>query len=176
MNRTIQKFQKLAERAELHKGTLASTEKYRKLCQNEPDVANIGSIIEGFDRALRLRPGDLIIFEYFAKTNLKLPYWDRYPLVLVTGVNKDGWEGYNLHYLHPRIRSRLTYESKKGISSIAGNELTRPAFKKYLQPYVLRTAREIPPDLWDVVINIPFENFAKANKYTVWRNTSRKKK
>lgn len=176
MNKTLEKYQKLAEKAQLHKGTLKAIEQYRKLAQNEPEVSNITSIIEGFDRISRLRAGDMIIFEYFAKGNETLPYWDRYPLVMVTKITQTGWEGLNLHYLHPSIRSRIIYDLKKGKSSISKNDLTKPAFKKYLASQVQIGAREIPYSMWDLVINIPFENFVKENKYTVWRKTSRTKK
>lgn len=175
MNKLIEKFAKLGEEAELHNKTLKSLETYRKLVSRENDITNIGTVIEGLPPISRLRAGDMIIFEYSAKTQDILPYWDRYPLVLVNKVTTHGWEGYNLHYLHPNIRARLIFQSNKGYD-IIDNDLVKPAIKKYLAKHVLVRAREVKPSLWPVVAFMPFENFAKENKYTVWRKTSRKKK
>ena len=55
----------------------------------------------------RPRMGDMIMFLYQPKTKDKLPYWDRFPLVVLIDKYPDGYLGLNLHYLPPRQRAIL---------------------------------------------------------------------
>jgi len=43
--------------------------------------------------------GGLMFFIYDPKTKDKLPYWDRFPLVIPINLYPDGFLGLNLHYL-----------------------------------------------------------------------------
>ena len=47
------------------------------------------------------------MFFYDPKTKEKLPYYDTFPLVIVTGKAKGGFYGINLHYLPPILRARF---------------------------------------------------------------------
>ena len=51
--------------------------------------------------------GGMYMFVYDAKYQDTLPYWDRFPLVIVTDLTKNGFQGLNLHYLSPRDRVKL---------------------------------------------------------------------
>ena len=51
--------------------------------------------------------GGLYYFYYDPKTKADLPYYDRFPLVLVLDIQKDGFMGLNLHYLPIRQRIAL---------------------------------------------------------------------
>jgi hypothetical protein len=48
--------------------------------------------------------GMLYFFYYDPKTKADLPYWDRFPLVLVLEKYDDGFLGLNLHYLPVKYR------------------------------------------------------------------------
>ena len=171
MNRLIEKYNKLAEEAELSKGTLRSKEWFAKLIQGESQIRNLRTVTDGFERNTRLQVGNLIAFEYDAKTKETLPYWDRYPLALVTSVDRTGWHGLNLHYLHPRIRARLLFEYQKRDIPIIDNDLAKLSHKRYLASHVKSAPKDIPLQYWDLVIQMPFENFQKATKHQVWRKT-----
>lgn len=53
-------------------------------------------------------PGDVIFFSYTAATE-KLPYYDRYPMVLITDLDMKNlqFSGGNLHYLQPSARQSV---------------------------------------------------------------------
>ena len=51
-----------------------------------------------------VKPGNLYMFFYDPKTKEDLPYWDKFPMVLVLENYSDGFLGLNLHYLPPKFR------------------------------------------------------------------------
>ena len=65
------------------------------------------------NKAKRYLEGRMYTFFYDAKTKKKLPYWDRFPLVIILDLREDGFTGLNLHYIPPRYRVRLLYELYK---------------------------------------------------------------
>ena len=48
--------------------------------------------------------GRMYFYFYDPKTKDKLPYYDRFPLVLPIEQYNDGFLGLNLHYIHPKQR------------------------------------------------------------------------
>ena len=50
-------------------------------------------------------PGNFYFFEYNPKFKANLKHWDKYPLVLITDVYKDGFMGANFHYTTPKKRT-----------------------------------------------------------------------
>ena len=66
-------------------------------------------------RARRYLEGRMYCFFYDAKHKEKLPYWDRFPVVLILDLQQDGFTGLNLHYIPPMYRVRLLYELYKYI-------------------------------------------------------------
>ena len=48
--------------------------------------------------------GKMYFYFYDPKTKDKLPYYDRFPLVIPIEEYKDGFLGLNLHYIHPKQR------------------------------------------------------------------------
>ena len=67
------------------------------------------------NKARRYLEGRMYTFFYDAKTKDKLPYWDRFPVVLILDLNQTGFTGLNFHYIPPRYRVRLLYELYKYI-------------------------------------------------------------
>ena len=176
MNPTLRKFMSLADEANLGKGTLAAQEKFLRLVQAEPQIPALDKVTRGLDPVNRITPGSLITFSYRAKGANDLPYWDRYPLVLVTQINKDGWTGINLHYMHPRLRARALYERNRFGIPIIEQEIANLCVKRYLAKFVMSRPREFPSELHDIAIQLPFDNFQKEANVTVWNKTSRKRK
>lgn len=175
MNRTLQKFSKLAESANLSKKTLRSKETFLKMARSQGEIGSLNSVTQGLDAAFPLKKGMLVTFEYNAKYGDTLPYWDRYPLILVTELTRTGWYGLNLHYLHPRVRARIFYDLQtKGIP-IIDNEMANLCIKRYLAELVTGIPKKFPKEMWEIAVHLPYENFQKANAPKVWRDTGRKK-
>ena len=61
-------------------------------------------------KAKRQLEGRMYLFFYEPLGKKTLPYYDRFPLVLVIERLADGFIGLNLHYLPPLIRIRFLYE------------------------------------------------------------------
>ena len=73
------------------------------------NVTGIASTIgkEDFRKRNRFQVGGLYYFYYDPKTKADIPYYDRFPLVLVLDIKTDGFLGLNLHYLPLRHRLDL---------------------------------------------------------------------
>lgn len=140
----------------------------------------------------RLLPGRLFMFFYDPKNKDILPYYDRFPLVMVVGkAQPKGFYGLNLHYLDYRKRailmSRLLQyknnnkydESTKLVLSYkllkgAGKLSTfKPCFKHYLPSQFRSQFKEVPAEYWETVLFFPSEQFKKATKQTVFADSRR---
>ena len=51
--------------------------------------------------------GSMNMFFYDPKLKDKLPFFDRFPLVIISGPAPGGFYGMNLHYLPPILRARF---------------------------------------------------------------------
>ena len=66
------------------------------------------SLFRDVDRTTRSAfVGHMYFFYYDPKHKEKLPYYDRFPLVLPIEQYGDGFLGINLHYIHPKERMVL---------------------------------------------------------------------
>ena len=130
--------------------------------------------------------GRLNMFFYSPKYKDKLPYYDRFPLVLPLERYGDGFMGINMHYLPIPLRIKLldrlyefssndkfdsttrltaTYNSVKNIS------LVKPTIKKYLYNFVETQYRRIDADEFVVATLLPVQRFTKATSRKVWRDS-----
>jgi hypothetical protein len=176
MNPLFRKFQTIAAKSNLANNTKRTKEHFARQVAREDDIHNIDRLTRGLEVPRRILPGMMLVYEYLAKGAGTLPHWDRHPLVFVLEVHDDGWTGVNLHYLHPMLRAKLFYDMDSKKVHFGQNKLTRAATKKYLASKVVGRVKEIPNGLWEVASQMPFENFQKSNKYSVWQDTNRKKK
>ena len=179
MNDLLNRYKKLADEASLGDGTLRSKNWFNKIVASQKNVRNINRVVEGLDKPSLLKPGMLIVFYYAARYADKLEYWDKHPLVMINSVTRDGWTGENLHYLHPRHRARMIYDSQRKRTSVFNptdpmqHRLLPFCNKKYFASNA-SMVREVPQELWELVIQLPFENFQKQSKTAVWKDTTRK--
>jgi len=139
----------------------------------------------------KITPGSLYLFYYDPKFKEELPYYDRFPLVFPYSATKDGFIGLNMHYLpyFPRVKlfqKLLTYANndlfdettklKYSWSLIKGVSKFRPAqpcIKQYLLDHVQSAFIRIKPSDWHTVMMLPIEQFAGANKQTVWKESNK---
>ena len=135
--------------------------------------------------------GHMYAYVYDPKTKDKLPYYDKFPLVII--LNKSGkyhWTGINLHYLPPLMRlqfllnlQKFTTNDKYDITTrfrLKWDQLERSprrypgakaAIKMYDKRHVKSRLMRINPDEWFTSMFLPFEWFRKANRYEVWKDT-----
>ena len=166
-------------------------------------VRSLKLTAEGFykqsdlQKAKRYLEGRMYTFFYNAKTKKKLPYWDRFPLVIILDLREDGFTGLNLHYIPPRYRVRLLYELYKYvildddeyaeeemrmrikmtyqlITGISKLKMYKPCFKRYLTTHIEGRALEITPNYWDTMAMLPLAQWQKENARTVYSESIRK--
>ena len=142
------------------------------------------------NKAKRYLEGRMYTFFYDAKHKKTLPYWDRFPVVLILDLNQNGFTGLNLHYIPPRYRVRLLYELYKYIKldddtrdenmkphirmryemlrGLSKMRFFKPCFKKYLTQHIEGRALEITPDYWDVMAMLPLASWQKKHAREVY--------
>lgn len=144
----------------------------------------------------RLKEGAIIGRMYFyfydPKTKDKLPYYDRFPLVLPIEQYNDGFLGLNLHYIHPKQRIILldklsefannskydkTTKLKLSYSLLASASKVfehQPCIKRYLYSHVQSRFLEISADEWDIAAMLPVESFVGASTSKVYHDSRKK--
>lgn len=136
--------------------------------------------------------GSMFMFFYDPKLKRKLPYYDRFPLVIIVDKAPQGFVGLNLHYLPNDLRARfldglldltnndkfdattkfnLTYNYLK---STRKYRYYKPCFKRYLSNHIQGNIAMISPEDWMIATFLPSESFAKKPKEFV-HSESRKK-
>lgn len=135
--------------------------------------------------------GNMYFFLYDPKTKDKLPYYDRFPLVLPIEQYTDGFLGLNLHYIHPKQRIvlldklsefanndkydkttklRLSYDLLSRSSKLFE---VRPCVKRYLFRHVQSRFLEIAADEWDIAALLPMESFIGASTSRVYSESEK---
>ena len=147
------------------------------------------------NKARRYLEGRMYTFFYDAKYKEKLPYWDRFPVVLILDMYQGGFSGLNLHYIPPRYRVRLLYELYKYIrldddtrdenmkphirmryemlSSLSKMRFFKPCYKRYLTQHIDGRALEITSDYWDVMAMLPLADWQKKQQREIYTESIR---
>jgi len=133
--------------------------------------------------------GRMFMFFYDPKGKEELPYYDKFPLIIMVGPAKGGFYGLNLHYLPLRLRAiffdhlldytnndkydhttkfKLTYNLLSGMAKL---KHFAPCFKHYLYAHVTSRPVEVPSTDWEIAVFMPTHNFAKASSSTVWKES-----
>jgi hypothetical protein len=133
--------------------------------------------------------GRMFMFLYDPKYKETLPYYDRFPLILMVGPAKKGFYGLNLHYLPPRQRAiffdrlmdftnnkkydestrfRLSYDL---LNSTAKLRAFAPCFKHYLTEHVTSKTVEILPNEWEIALFLPTDSFIGEKNTSIWQKT-----
>ena len=143
------------------------------------------------ERTERNLIGSMYMYFYDPKHKKTLPYYDRFPLTIMVQEAKDGFHGLNLHYLNYNTRAAFLDE----LMGLAPNKLQndtrirklryellqksrkykefKPCFKHYLTKHVKSKLTRVPMTEWEIAIFLPVEQFRKANKSTVWKDSTR---
>jgi len=144
---------------------------------------------EAFRKTNRFVTGGLYYFYYDPKTKKEIPYYDRFPLVLVLERYKDGFLGLNLHYLPVKYRITLLdklmdYAILDGNNDIMRMRVSydilnaskryrefRPCLKKYLYGHIQSKILAVQPNEWDIAAYLPIHQFKKASVNEVWQDS-----
>lgn len=144
---------------------------------------------EKFRQTVAFKVGMMYCFFYDPKTKDTLPYYDKFPMVLVLEKYNDGFLGLNLHYLPIKYRiafltklmkfaqltpqddinrMRISYEI---LNSAKKYSEFRPMLKRYLFSHTRSKLLKIEPNEWDVATMLPLQQFRGARTTTVWKDS-----
>ena len=174
-------------------GIERNTDDSLKWFQNQlKDIKSVNrqGLLNEFD-ARKPLSGRMFCYFYDPKHKKTLPYYDRFPLIFMVEKAEGGFYGLNLHYLPHKYRAiffdrltdltnnkkydkttriRLKYELLKKSSKF---KYFQPCFKHYLTKHVKSKIVEVPSQHWESVLFMPTEQFKKASKNTVWRESKK---
>lgn len=142
------------------------------------------------------QPGWFYAFTYNPKHKKTLPYYDRFPFIMMLELYSDGFLGLNMHYLSPvdraRFMSRLYQFETNSIPELSiesrikinyevlkkSNQLAyyKPCLKRYLYSHVGSLFIPIYRDEWDVALFLPTEKFTKKPMTHVFEESKKKYK
>ena len=172
-------------------GINARTKKSREWFQSK--VKELGRVNrqallkdDALDPTTREIAGSMYMYFYDPKTKKTLPYYDRFPLIIMVEQASGGFYGLNLHYLRPDIRaefldrlmktapkkvsqrSRLTKMRYDLLKDVRKYKEFKPCFKHYLTAHIKSKMVRVPMTDWEIAIFLPTEQFTKASKTKVW--------
>lgn len=160
---------------------------YQQQIKKLGGISPTGLLKDG-DITTRITPGSMYMFFYDAKHKDKLPYWDRFPLVLPFRAIPGGFYGINLHYMPYLARFKLLArlhdfatddsmnENRKVqaswsvLSGLSGVAPIKNSVKHYLYEQVSSRFIKIKYNDWVIASQLPVERFVGANKADVWKN------
>jgi hypothetical protein len=184
------KIQSDAERAGLLPRTKSSRDWFLRKIRSMSKISS-SRILNDDLLEIRNKPliGRMFMFVYDPKGKETLPYYDKFPLIIMVGPAKKGFYGLNLHYLPPRQRAvffdrlldyttnkkynestrfRLSYDM---LNSTAKLRAFAPCFKHYLYDHVSSKTVEVMPPEWEIALFLPTDSFAKSTNSSIWQKT-----
>lgn len=192
MSNLFNKLELEAFRAGITPRTRESREWFRRRVQNMRRV-NRNQLMKEEPVFLRNRQivGSMCMFFYDPKHKDTLPYYDRFPLVIVVGPAEGGFYGLNLHYLPPILRAKFLDSLMDITDNKIYDESTRfnlsynllqraakmkyfkPCFKHYLSEHVRSRFAVVPAPEWEIATFLPTADFAKSGKNKVYQDSRR---
>jgi len=186
----FEKLETEAFRSGVQPRTRESLEWFKKRLKSVTRVQN-NQILKDplLNRVPKPLMGRMYMYFYDPKTKETLPYYDRFPLIIMLAKEKGGFTGLNLHYLPPVLRARffdrlteftnnkkydestrfrLKYNFLKSSSKL---EMFKPCFKRYLTSQITTRITEVPATEWEVALFLPTDKFVKNSRTTVWKKS-----
>lgn len=154
-------------------------------------VSRLGQkqILETLPDVKIFETGRMYLFNYDPIGRTSLPYYDTFPLILLTDIKNDGFYGINLHYLpveqrmvflsnivpqkgvYKKDKLQKLYISYDSIKDVQEFQFFKPCFKKYLKNRVRSKIKAIPVEEWGYISALPIETFKKKTKQEVWKES-----
>ena len=186
------KIQKKFESSGNKARTNGSKEWFIKNLKNLGNISR-ASLLSDESLVKRNKPliGRMFMYFYDPKGKDTLPYYDRFPLIIMVGPAPGGFYGLNLHYLPLRLRAiffdellehtnndkfdsstriKLTYELLRAASKMRA---FKPCYKRYLYKHIVSKTVEVPPSEWETALFLPSDDFVKVDKRKAWRNSKK---
>jgi hypothetical protein len=192
MSNLFQKLELEAFKAGINPRTKEAQDWFRKRAQQLRRV-NRQDLLKADEVKLVNRQNPLIgsmnMFFYDPKTKDTLPFYDRFPLVIIVGPAEKGFYGLNLHYLPPILRAKLLdgllditnnkkYDettkfqiSYNMLNSSAKMRYFKPCFKHYLTQHVRSRLGRIPAPEWEIATFLPTASWEKSNSANVYKQS-----
>ena len=186
-------LQAQAFRADIKRGTKSSIAWVRK------KVADMTKIIltkllndEAVKQVSTPLVGRMFMYFYDPKYKKILPYYDRFPLIIMVKKAPGGFYGINLHYLPPVLRAKffdklLDYSNNNKYNKSTRFKMSydllnktsklsafKPCYKKYLTKHIKSRISEISASEWEIAIFLPTEQFVKKGKNSIWKDSRSK--
>lgn len=192
MSKIFQKLEQEAFRAGITPRTEESREWFMEKAQDLKRVNRRRLMQEApLIRRNREKIGAMMMFFYNPKYKDTLPYYDRFPLVIIVGPAEGGFYGLNLHYIAPVYRAKLldqlmdyTNNSRYDnttrfklkyelLNRVASMRWYKPCFKHYLDEHVASQFAFVPAPEWEIATFLPTAYFKKAKVERVYRDSRR---
>lgn len=180
MSNLFQKLEIEAFRAGIKPRTKESMDWFRR---KATQLGRVGKSIMN-DEAVKLQTsmkdpvGNMYMFFYDPKHKKTLPYYDKFPLIIMIGPAEGGFYGLNLHYLPPTLRAvvldnLLAEDNKELAVKKVPNKYITPMIKHYLTDHVKSRFALVDKPEWEIATFLPTAQFEKANASTVYTNSKR---
>lgn len=192
MSNLFQNLELQAFRAGINPRTQESRDWFRKKVQTLTRINRLQLMQEDeLSLSSKNRPliGSMNMFFYDPKHKDTLPFYDRFPLVIIMGPAEKGFYGLNLHYLPPVLRAKFLdslldvtnnkkYDestrfeiSYKMLQATSKMRYFKPCIKHYLTSQIKsRMARVHAPE-WEIATFLPTADWAKTNAASVYRES-----
>jgi hypothetical protein len=124
-----------------------------------------------------ISPGAMAAYFYDPKTKKKMPYYDRFPLIMCVKMYGNGFLGLNFHYLPPLLRAKLmdAIDRSKSVNyeALARIKEIKPTVKRYLYKHITSKVVIVDEEEKEIALFLPTERFKKENKLVVWGDSRR---
>lgn len=178
---TQTRIRKKPDLVQQFRASLAAIDALPNARKNNKSVKWFRETVEGIPKArvgTQPQAGKMYTYVYDAKYKKKLPYWDKFPLIIMLDVTATHQLGLNLHYLPPKARQAfmekiLVMLNQKNLGPRAYFKINWSAVKKYpgadkmIKLYIRSRIKgqmvEISPMYWANAIYLPTQQFLDKN-------------
>ena len=137
-------------------------------------------------------PGYCYFFLYEPTGVKTLPFYDRFPFVLLLDKDTTSFTGLNFHYLDYYWRAWLfdnLYESRQKnpdplkvsmkfkynyLAAVNKYKQFRPCYRRYSIKNLRSPMLQVGETEWDVALWLPVESFMKESTSVIWMDSERK--
>ena len=142
-----------------------------------------------FPIAKRQIVGQMFMFFYYPKGAQQLPYYDRFPLILLLEARKNDFMGLNLHYLPLDLRQQLYYRLLPRATTKVFTDYTRlridynflksrnslRAFKacitRYRYEQMIGRMAHVPANEWELTVHLPLALWRKSSEEAIHQDS-----
>ena len=194
MSNLFQNLEYEAFRAGINPRTQQARDGFRKKVQSMRGISRMSLMQEKeITLANRQQPliGSMNMFFYDPKHKDTLPFYDKFPLVIIIGPAPGGFYGLNLHYIAPILRAKfldalmdtlnnkkydestrfqVTYKMLQGVSKM---RYYKPCLKHYLTKNIKSKLARVHAPEWEIATFLPTADWQKSSAGKVYADSRR---